>query len=176
MARTPRLDNNKRLLFRLWEALCLAYFVRPVRGPPLVTHYDSTSHIATRRRFVRNLAFICDYKKGGVSSTSVSVEEDDDCFRFWVSANQGVESATLKFLKSILNTVTAHQVDLEGLARDCTSFCRQRVYNNTRRLANASTKCRIHLDAESGCQETCKSCSMSLATFATDNSKTTCNV
>lgn len=151
MARTPRTDQYRKLLFRLWEALCLAYFLRPVNGPHLVTHYDPTSHTATRRRFERNLAFVCDNKRGGDSATSVAIEENDQCFRFWVSANRGVNPETLNFLRSVLNTAVAPQTDAEvQLARCCVVFSRSRINNYTRRLKNAAEKCRTYLDAEGG--------------------------
>lgn len=147
---------DQKPLYRLREALFLAHLLRPTHGPQVVTRYDPASFVTLRRRFQRNLATICDYKKGGASTTAIAIEEADDCSRFWVSSNEGVSERTSRFLRQVLRMLQYH-VETNGvqgfteeeLGRKCVAFARDRVRNAAVRLRNISEKCISHLQKPS---------------------------
>ncbi|KAK2005680.1 hypothetical protein LZ32DRAFT_671651 [Colletotrichum eremochloae] len=157
MALTPRMDPYVRLLFRLYEALVLLSILRPVNGSHLVTQLSNYTIQDARRRFLRNLCFLCDYRKGGCSTTAIAVEERQDRYVFWVSSNEGPSHRVTRHLGDVLAHVqrfTSHIEDRatseEALMAMCTAFASLRIKHLNRILRNAATKCRVSLE---GAQE-----------------------
>ncbi|KAK1998018.1 hypothetical protein LX36DRAFT_749342 [Colletotrichum falcatum] len=157
MALTPRLDPYARLLFRLYEVLVLLSILRPVSGSHLVTRLGNYTLQDARRRFLRNLCFLCDYQKGGDSTTAMAVEEREDCYVFWVSSNEGPGEEVTRHLGDVLCHVqrfvnrSEDRAASEGaLMAICTTFASPRITQLTRILRNASIKCRVCLE---GAQE-----------------------
>ncbi|KAF3765789.1 hypothetical protein M406DRAFT_339143 [Cryphonectria parasitica EP155] len=153
MAKTPRLNPYHRLICRLYEALFLLYILGGVRGPHLIAHLDLSTTLAIQRRFLKNLAFLCDYKKGGPTTVAVAVENRHDCHLFWISSNEGPSEAVVSFLKSIIQSVKAFQVLSEDqknqaeneLMSTCVDFARLRVKKQAHNLVNLVTKCQKYI-------------------------------
>ena len=58
---------------------------------PKPTDLDTAQ--ATRRRFLRNLSYICDFDKGGDTCTAFGLEDLETCYGFWVALNEGNEKS-----------------------------------------------------------------------------------
>ncbi|KAF4819271.1 hypothetical protein CGCSCA5_v004619 [Colletotrichum siamense] len=102
MALTPRLDPYARLTSRFYEALLLLSIIRPVNGPHVITKLDTNTLQGARRRFLRNLCVLCDYQKGGDSTTSIGAEDRDDTYVLWLSSNEGPRDNVIDFLHTVL--------------------------------------------------------------------------
>lgn len=112
--------------------------------------------------------------KGGVSTTSIVIEDSDACFRFWLSANEGVAEATIKFVSGVLKLLaTSIESDEAQVAiietritQECVDFAKNRVSNYRNRLRNFSRACRSHLESnESLWQSTSRSSPRSAPIF-----------
>jgi len=134
-ASQPRLDKHQRLLSRFYEPMIFLAALGQTRGRH-TSAPQATPEQAVRRRFLRNLAFVCDYEKGGPTSTAIAVEERSDKYVFWYATNKsGVSSKVSTFLKSILAELkriamaAAPDAYSNGgeLARMCTEFARNRA-------------------------------------------------
>lgn len=153
MARTPRLDAYERLIYRFFEAVYLLSLLGNIRGPHLATVFNPLSLISIRRRFLKNLAFLCDSRKGGETTASIAIQDRPECYVFWVSSNRGPSDTTLDFLRSVLEAVKTFvrspQGDRAGvesnLIRKCVHFSVERMHSQARTLVNRVRVCRNHL-------------------------------
>ncbi|KAK7430318.1 hypothetical protein QQZ08_003066 [Neonectria magnoliae] len=145
----PRLDKYQGLLSRFFETLMLLFILRKVVGPHTLNPLDSSTLTACRRRFIKNLAFICDYNKGGDATASVAIENRRECFVFWVASNEETGQNVTSFLGSILaelkGTPTLRDArtrnDEDSIARACTTFSSSRIQKESKILFNAGKKC-----------------------------------
>ncbi|KAJ0116491.1 hypothetical protein J7T55_007471 [Diaporthe amygdali] len=117
MALTPRLNPFERLIYRFYEALYLLCLLENVRGPHVATVFDPSSLVAIRRRFLKNLAFLCDNLKGGDSTASIAVQDLPHCNVFWISYNQGPSDEALGFLSSVLEDVKSFKFRRDDRAK-----------------------------------------------------------
>ncbi|KAK1673150.1 hypothetical protein BDP55DRAFT_556971 [Colletotrichum godetiae] len=154
MALTPRMEPYARLLFRLYEALVLLSIIRPIGGAHVVSRLGNYTTQDVRRRFLKNLAFLCDYRKGGSTAAAIAVEDRSDCYVFWVALNEGAGDKVMDFLKDVLkrlrvfcerfdDRVTAE----EALVARCTVFGATRLRQESRILRSSANKCRISLES-----------------------------
>ncbi|KAM0434153.1 hypothetical protein ACHAPT_004098 [Fusarium lateritium] len=142
-----------RLLARLFEFLALFFILKRAAGPHVITNHDPSTLEATRRRFLKNLCFICDYEKGGDTTTSIAVENRPDCFMFWVAANVTPNSKVVNFLHEVLKRLQSvealdklHKQKLEAkLTKDSIKFSTPRLKKECKLLCNAAEKCRGYL-------------------------------
>lgn len=150
MAKTPRLDPYLRLIYRLYEALYLLDILGRVRGPHHVTNLDFSTIFAVRRRFLKNIALLCDYKKGGPTSTAVAIEDGQKCNTFWIASNEGTDGAVLDFVTSVIaKTKALHKepddkkVSAEvDLIRLCVDFASSRIRKQSHGLSSSAGRCR----------------------------------
>lgn len=153
MARTPRLDKYYRLLSRLYEVLYLLNILGKIRRPHHVTTLDFSTPLASRRRFLNNLAFLCDYMKGGPSTSSLALQDRPDCNVFWISSNEGPSDSVLEFLRSVIATVKHfHAIPEEEkaeveehLLQRCVDFCTKRIKKQAHGLASSVRTCQNSL-------------------------------
>lgn len=154
MALKPRMEPYTRLLFRLYEALSLLFIIRPIGGPHVVSQLGNYTTQDVRRRFLKNLAFLCDYKKGGSTATAIAVENCYDCYVFWVASNEGAGDKVVDFLKDVLNSLRMFCEPINELDRAtaeevllvrCTAFASDRLRQEARILRNSARKCRLSL-------------------------------
>lgn len=152
----PRLDKYDALVRRLFEILMLSDIIKKVHESHSIVSHDLSSIAGVRRRFLKNLAFICDYDKGGPTTSTVAVEERIDCCVIWVSSNEGAGPAVVKFLESGLsrlrqissstgeeNGTPKHEA---ALAKHCASFASRRVRKEWKLLTRSAKKCLNLLD------------------------------
>ncbi|PWY90894.1 hypothetical protein BO70DRAFT_307279 [Aspergillus heteromorphus CBS 117.55] len=123
----PRLDAYKRLLGRFYEPLFLLRVLGQTRGQHTVSPPDHSLEQARRRKFLRNLAYVCDFTKGGSSCTAIGLEDSETCYRFWVASNAHgdkiVEFATNALGHLKRTTTTPREFDEEQDKANFTSFC-----------------------------------------------------
>ncbi|KAK2738931.1 hypothetical protein CKAH01_18723 [Colletotrichum kahawae] len=148
MALTPRLDPYKRLLSRFYEVLVLLWILRPVNGPHIISRLGNYSLEDVRRRFLKNLCFICDYDKGGKTTTAISVQDTADGHIFWVSSNEGTKAHVVGFLSGVLKLLKNHNGHPDGrraaertLMTDCLEFATRRLHKESRILQSAARRC-----------------------------------
>src|SRR4051812_26128710 len=78
----PRLDKYNRLLSRLYEPLVLVYALGPVRGNHTLKRRDKSLQ-GIRRQFRDDLAFLCEYDKGGDACTAIGIEDRPEGLVYW---------------------------------------------------------------------------------------------
>ena len=149
----PRLDAYQRLLGRFYEPLFLLKVLGQTRGHHTTVPPDLNLEQGRRRVFLRNLAYICDFEKGGSSCTAIGLEDDEACYKFWVASNT-VSGKIVEFLKdalSILQRIACHpssdlESDKAAFARFCINFAASRVKKETKCLIRAVRECQRRLD------------------------------
>lgn len=142
-----------RLIYRFYEAICLLSLLGNTRGPHVTTVFAPSSLLAIRRRFLKNLALLCDDLKGGSSTASVAVQDCPDRYVFWVSSNKGPSESALAFLRSVLGDVRAFVMSTQcdrtvvedNLTRKCVRFSLKRLRNQAHSLVNCAQRCREYL-------------------------------
>ncbi|KAK1143894.1 hypothetical protein N8T08_006009 [Aspergillus melleus] len=147
----PRLDPYTRLLSRFYEPLFLLAALGQTRGEHTPKPPDLGLEHTQRRRFLRNLAYICDFQKGGASCTAIGLEDDATCYRFWVACNRaddqvlGFLSVALSHLKDFSdeNSEDAEVDKTKTLAfvKFCLSFAESRIKNEIQLLYKAINEC-----------------------------------
>ncbi|UQC87193.1 uncharacterized protein CLUP02_12695 [Colletotrichum lupini] len=155
MALTPRMEPYARLRYRLYEALLLLSIIRPIVGPHVVSQLGTYTTQDVQRRFFKNLAFLCDYRKGGRTATAIAVENRYDCYVFWVASNEGAGDKVVGFLEDVLKTLRVFCEPINELDRAtaevalvvrCTAFASDRLRQEARILRNSARKCRLSLE------------------------------
>jgi hypothetical protein len=135
----PRTNPQERLLGRFYEPLVLLYTLGPTRGdhvPTAVPLRDNIAHLPLldlRRMFLSDLAYICDYDKGGETVTVIGLQSTPQKHIFWVASNVGSKMKTIKFLRSLLTQIvhisatpdTANHA--AELASQCVAFATPRI-------------------------------------------------
>ena len=102
----PRLDPYKRLLSRFYEQLFLLNALGQTRGSHTILSSDVHHSRAQSRRFLQNLCFVCDFKKGGSTCTAIGLEELDTHYNFCVASN-GETDTIVAFLRTTLGDLRA---------------------------------------------------------------------
>ena len=106
---------KERLLSRFYEPLVLLH-VLDRNGEQIRSRCPSSDGEESqldlqelRRKFLNQLAYVCDHTKGGNSVTAIALEKQPAGVTFWVASNSKISESTLGFLQGILEA-------LEGLA------------------------------------------------------------
>ncbi|RYP52747.1 hypothetical protein DL768_002176 [Monosporascus sp. mg162] len=142
----PRIDKYERLLHRFFEALILLHVLGQTRGKHDKYPGDAFTPQEKRRRLLCNLAYLCDYDKGGPTTSAIGIEDGSNQFIFWVASNaNGTSREILKFLRAIL--VEAKRIiRLDGgrrpalednFTRMCIEFAKRRVKKEAKKLWKA---------------------------------------
>lgn len=96
----------EKLINRMYEPLILLHALDPVRGEHIATTsppINTAQHL--RRQFRDDLAFLCEYDKGGDACTALGIEEREDCLVYWVAANTNPQNKIEPFLASLLGSL-----------------------------------------------------------------------
>ncbi|KAJ5471807.1 hypothetical protein N7539_008750 [Penicillium diatomitis] len=155
----PRLDPHERLLCRFYEPLFLLNALGQTRGNHTTTSFELDRGRAQVRRFLQNLCFICDFKKGGSACTAIGLEELDTCYNFCIASNRetGKIAAFLKTSLGILKSgahLTAADDDREEsrFLHLCLEFAADRIEGERKCLCKSIKDCLSTLhEQSSGC-------------------------
>ncbi|KAI1798779.1 hypothetical protein F4811DRAFT_162683 [Daldinia bambusicola] len=148
--RVPRMDPYSRLLHRFYEPMILSRVLGQTRGTHTSAPQDGEGQSRRRRRLLRNLAYLCDHDKGGDETSSVALEDDDQCNVFWVASNTPrAGKKNVEFLKSSLakiRRILALGEEQRGtleveFTRTCIKFARHRVKKEVNLLSRAIRDC-----------------------------------
>jgi hypothetical protein len=155
----PRFDPYIRLQNRLFEPLLLLKTIGQTRERHTSEPRGTNESEINRRSFLQALAYLCDFKKGGSSCTSIAVEDAEDQYIFWVAANDEICGESIaSFLYKVLRLLQGIDVargngdDAEPLKRTLVRFCilfaSERVTAEARKLRNAIVRCNAHLEKQ----------------------------
>ena len=102
----PRLNSSK-LMMRFYEPLVLLHVLdrQTEQRLPCSQEDESTDHLPqrqTQRMFLEQLAFICDYTKGGDTVTALAIEACPSDVTFWIASNTTPKQKVISFLQEIL--------------------------------------------------------------------------
>ncbi|KAM0240566.1 hypothetical protein ACHAPO_002467 [Fusarium lateritium] len=149
----PRLDKYDKILSRLFENLALFHILKRVDGPHAVNAHVPTTLQDARRRFLKNLSFICDYRKGGDTTTSMALENKQKSVVFWIAANLTPNDKVISFLTEVLELLREEPKETEGeqkalqnkLAKICAEFAAPRLKKECKLLHRATRHCEEYL-------------------------------
>ncbi|OCK75300.1 hypothetical protein K432DRAFT_308849 [Lepidopterella palustris CBS 459.81] len=100
------LDIRRKVLRRFYEPVLILHALDPHRGDRIeeITDVDPALLDITklRRSFIKYLAYICDYEKGGNTCTSVALQQKPSGVRVWMAANVSIKPKTVQFLHEVL--------------------------------------------------------------------------
>lgn len=144
----PRFGRYYKLLSRLYEVLVLLLLLGQSRGEHTPRQIALDEATETRRRFLQNLAYICDYEKGGRTCTAVGLEESETCYRVWLACNEG-NYQTTKFLQTTLASLQkisklpegGSTNKIEALSKLCIEFAAKRIGKERKCLLRAAKQC-----------------------------------
>lgn len=148
----PRLDPQTRQLSRFYEPIILLHTLGSTRREHTSTalpFQDDVSHLPTkdlRRKFLTELAYMCDYDKGGDTVTAIGLESTPQRCIFWVASNSCPKGKILPFLESLLaslkhNSATTAAQGSEEIAEQCIKFATPRVKKYKSHLNPLLRKC-----------------------------------
>ncbi|KAF5026532.1 hypothetical protein F66182_1392 [Fusarium sp. NRRL 66182] len=151
----PRFDKHAKILSRLFEFLALFFILKRSDGPHVVTVQIPTDLQGSRRRFLKSLSFICDYRKGGNTTTSMALESQMQGVVFWIAANSTPGDNVAMFLSDILNDLQrepkANEAERkalgEKLMRKCVEFATPRLKKECKMLSRSANDCEKYLNA-----------------------------
>jgi hypothetical protein len=137
----PRLDPQTRQLSRFYEPLVLLHTLGRTRGKhscATLSAHKNVCHLPlkeVRRKFLNELAYMCDYDKGGDTVTAIGLESTPQRYVFWVASNSCPKRKIIPFLVSLLATLkhtlgaTGKQStqSAEEMAIRCVGFATPRV-------------------------------------------------
>ncbi|KAF5641109.1 hypothetical protein F52700_3444 [Fusarium sp. NRRL 52700] len=149
----PRLDKYDKILSRLFENFALFHILKGIDGPHMVTADAPNDVRGIRRRFLKNLCFICDYRKGGDTTTSIALESHTNEVILWVAANFTPHNKVILFLNDILQqlqrdpkgTEEEQERLREKLTKECIEFAAPRLKKECKLLSRAAGHCEKYL-------------------------------
>jgi hypothetical protein len=130
----PRLDPYHKLLSRFYEPLLLLRLLGQSRGNHQPKPRDLNPVEATRRDFLRNLSYICDFEKGGDTCTAMGLADLGNSYGFFIASNKG-KATIVEFLKNVLGLLRGicalpepevPQKEAE-LVKVCVDFAKKRI-------------------------------------------------
>jgi len=145
---------NPKLLKRFYEALVMLDVLGNSRGDRTEEEaLDSELEASDlgpdklRRSFIRHLAYLCDYEKGGDRTTAIALEQTPQGITYWLASNKtpykrstGADR-TKEFLHVILDILGSsidrfvHQVEL-AIFEKAVSFSQSRILKYSKFLNN----------------------------------------
>ena len=142
-----RTNPVTRLLHRFYEPLVLLLVLDPTRGvqnPQSFPDSKSDTSQDLRRKFLDQLSWTCDYKRGGDSVSAIAAEAKPRGTVFWLAANTDSKGRVLSHLTWVLeqleqsfNASDEATEELENkITAKCIEFSKEKVKNYSRQLRN----------------------------------------
>ena len=127
---TPRMNHYQRLMSRFYEPLVLLHTLSSFpRNQPSIIHENEASRGSEKslhKQFLNDLAYLCDYLKGGDTVVSIAIEERPQGYVFWVASDTKHTTKVTTFLKKVLDilkSITLSHAKREDFKRDLTLDC-----------------------------------------------------
>lgn len=150
----PRLKSTKQQS-RFYEALILLAALDPTRGDHIPGERLPSSSLAwgcikaIRREFLRELAYVCAYAKGGDTVTAIALEATPAETIFWVATNTDQEAFMRPYLDKLLpdlRSFTTLREETPPYEEACERILQHVVAFNFPRLAQYQRSFRSTLD------------------------------
>ncbi|KAF1847301.1 uncharacterized protein K460DRAFT_425966 [Cucurbitaria berberidis CBS 394.84] len=156
----PRFGQQERQLSRFFEPLVLLYTLGSTRGEhscDITSAKENLSHLSfreLRRTFLRELAYMCDYDKGGDTVAAIGLEFTPQKHIFWIASNMESNTKVVQFLNSLLAKLswTASQQSLptsegaNGIAEQYINFAIPRIKKYRSHLKPVLRRCLEYLN------------------------------
>jgi hypothetical protein len=169
--RLPHRASPDKLMMRFYEPLILQHVLGSTRGPHIACEPLASEDVSKlgdcnlRRSFVDQLAYICDFEKGGATVTAVALEHRPAGVVFWVAANKNLKQKVVPFLRDILRDLAAldgatsekRGVVEERIFVDAVKFGMARVETYRRFMKEPLNRCLKVLDGSDEERDKCKS-------------------
>ncbi|OJD14661.1 hypothetical protein AJ78_05014 [Emergomyces pasteurianus Ep9510] len=144
------LSKHERLLRRFYEPLVLLHTLGPTRGA-----HTSPVPLSPRRSFLNELAYVCDYDKGGDTVTAIGLESTPQGCTFWVASNTWAAAKMivpflnilLQTLKFIANSPVSGDRDSGRIVELCVAFGARRIKKYKLLLSRELQGCSEHFKA-----------------------------
>jgi hypothetical protein len=148
-------DGKRRTLFhRFYEPLVLLYVLDPTQGDrisrqdPERLPSGEISLPELRRRLFDSLSYLCDYDKGGDTTTAIATASEP--LTYYVASNKDPVVRVVPFLRSLLQQLGElyncnDQLRSESESRIlkyCVDFSERRVRKYSKLLRDSLAKCR----------------------------------
>ncbi|KAF4345230.1 hypothetical protein FBEOM_732 [Fusarium beomiforme] len=135
----PRLDQYERVRSRLFENLALFIFSKEVMN--------------ARRNFWKNLCFLCDFRKGGDTTTATALESQQNDAVFWIAANATPGDEAIACLADTLDKLSKEPKETEeeqnklreSMTKKCIDFADPRLKKECKLLSRAAIYCEEYL-------------------------------
>jgi hypothetical protein len=105
----PRLDSTERLLHRFYEPLVLLSILEPTRGdlePNSTSRFNTAESYNLWHKFLDQISWLCDYKKGGTTVSSIAVQATIQGPTYWLAANSNPSAMAKPHLEWVLGELT----------------------------------------------------------------------
>ncbi|KAL8381526.1 hypothetical protein RB595_005681 [Gaeumannomyces hyphopodioides] len=155
----PRFDTYGKLLHRFFEPLILLHTLGKTRGIHSPASVEEGSSEFTRKTFLDDLSYVCDYNKGGHTTAAIAIDADRDRYVFWFALNKS-SVRVQTFLRSVLAMISesikpvnarnqeARDELIANLTRNCFEHARARVKEEARMLRTYIENCKSFLAQE----------------------------
>ncbi|CAK7215073.1 hypothetical protein SBRCBS47491_002358, partial [Sporothrix bragantina] len=108
--------SYEKLINRLYEPLLLLTALDPVRGDHTTPSVPGDASELAQRTFQDDLAFMCEYDKGGDACTALAIEERETFLVYWVAANTDPKNKIAPFLEKVLEFLSGTLVKADDYA------------------------------------------------------------
>ena len=153
-------SGRNKLLHRFYEPLVLLFALDRVQGDHLYPEsnrlpLDDITDKELRRRFLDSLSYICDYQKGGDTTTAIGAAASPFCY--YVASNKTPQEKVKTFLESVFSQLEQiyDMDDIEcinmekELLESCARFSEQRIRTYWKFLQLSMAECSENLRDES---------------------------
>lgn len=160
VAKARTSSGRNKLLHRFYEPLVLLFALDRVQGDHLYSEsdrlpLDDITDKELRRRFLNSLSYICDYEKGGDTTTAIGAAGSPLCY--YVASNKTPPEKVKTFLESVFSQLEQiYDMDCEErisiekkLLQSCTRFSERRIRTYWRFVQLAMADCSEALRDES---------------------------
>lgn len=160
---TPQVSRGQydKLLHRFYEPLVLMHTLGSVRDEPSPTELFPTQNVSelplkmVRRQCLADLAYMCDYDKGGDTVTAIGLENTPQGYVYWVAANTCPGRKIVPFLKNLLGRLQVISRDTNRPSKDtedsladwCLDFAKKKVKKYNSLLKPLLAKCMSYLES-----------------------------
>lgn len=144
---TPRKYPYEKLLARFDEPLFLLACLSQTRGPQTPRPIDANRRQGQRREFLRNLAQICDGKRGGSTFTAIAVQDTETCYRYCIASPSPVAcsealTVALGHLSAFVSAPVGEKKPFEAaFIQESITRARHRIKDYVRELKTAVDEC-----------------------------------
>jgi len=145
---------RSKLVDRFYEPLVLLRVFGQVREERTPMEQFLGTDKCVRRRFLRNLCYVCDHEKGGDATTAIALSECPELYTFWVAANCNASAKAIPFVKDVMRLLGTLLRNESGITPDtfverCVQFAGGRIKDEIRFVMLAINQCSKFLSPSS---------------------------